>query len=172
MIIIICILQIWQNKPCRLAKIIQIRRLNLASIVLVRFKIQIYSAATAVPIYRHSPYRDYLPNFGPYSDNFTLQAMKLSTSYILSIIYCNYFKWFIHSIFHDLKLRVHQQVIFLTDLVRNLSVATFLQLGPYSPQFGPYQVPISPKQRSLFGPYRDQVGIGMTCGHTGCPSPL
>ena len=31
---------------------------------------------------------------------------------------------------------------------------------------GPYLVPILEKNRSLFGPYRDQIGVGMTLGHT------
>ena len=82
--------------------------------------------ATAVPIYKHSPYRDHLPNFGPHSDSFTLQVMKLSTSHILSI---------------------------------------FVRYGVRS-KFPVNMVPIFPKQWSLLGPYRDQVCIGMTCGHT------
>ena len=35
---------------------------------------------------------------------------------------------------------------------------------------GPYLVPILEKNRSLFGPYRDQIGVGMTLGHT-APGP-
>ena len=72
------------------------------------------SVATAVPIYRHSPYRDHLPNFGPY---------------LVPII---------QSILHDLKLRVHQKVTVLSDLMQNWKLATFLQLGPYFWPFGPY----------------------------------
>ena len=35
---------------------------------------------------------------------------------------------------------------------------------------GPYLVPILEKNRSLFGPYRDQIGVGMTLGHTVYPA--
>jgi hypothetical protein len=81
----------------------------------------VFCVATAVPIYMHSPYRDHLPNFGPYSDNFTLQAMKLSTPHIMSKMFYNSFKCFIQSILHDLKQRAHKKVTLLSDLALNLS---------------------------------------------------
>jgi hypothetical protein len=83
--------------------------------------------ATAVPIYRHSPYRDHLPNIGPYSENFTLKAMKLSTLHILIIMFCHHFKCFIQIITHDFMVRVHKQTwcrTEVTGLVATLCVGT------------------------------------------------
>ena len=83
------------------------------------------------------PIRYLFWNFGPFSDNFILQVTKICNP--LFMIY----SW-------------------------GCAVSTVNCSDVYSGRslFLVNLVPIFPEQWSLFGPYRDLVGTGLTCGHT------